>query len=83
VINYQMAIADLTSSTANAFGPLDYLPDAWLPDGRLVADHVCAYSGFGGGPCDARLDGTYFFSADGTSHTLFFKLTHGAVVGYV
>jgi len=83
VINYQMAIADLTSSSASAFGPLDFLPDTWLPDGRVVADHQCAYAGFGGGPCDASQDGTYFFSSDGTSHVLFYKLTHGAVVGYV
>jgi hypothetical protein len=83
VINYQMAIADLTSPSARAFGPLDYVPDAWLPDGRVVADHRCVYSGFGGGPCDTNLDGTYFFSADGSSHSLFYKLTHGAVVGYL
>jgi len=83
VINYQMAVADLTSSGAGAFGPIDYLPDVWLPDGRVVATHVCAYVDWGGGPCNASLDGTYFFSADGSSRTLFFKLTHGAVVGYV
>lgn len=80
VLNYQIAIADLTSSTANAFGPLDYLPDTWLPDGRVVADHRCAYSGWGGGPCDMSLDGTYIFSPDGTSHSLFYKLVSGAVV---
>ena len=83
VINYQMAVADLTSSGAGAFGPIDYLPDVWLPDGRVVATHVCAYVDWGGGPCNASLDGTYFFSADGSSRTLFFKLTQGAVVGYV
>lgn len=83
VSNYQMAVADRTSSNAKAFGPLDYLPDAWLPDGRVVADHTCFYSGWGGGPCNASLDGTYIFSADGTSHTLFLKLTSGGVVGYV
>ncbi len=84
VINYQIAVADLTSSSATAFGPLDFVPDAWLPDGRLIADHRCAYSGWGGGPCDASLDGTYFFSADGSTHSLFYKLAAGAnVVGYV
>ena len=84
VINYQMAIADLTSSSAHAFGPLDYLPVAWLPDGGVVAEHQCAYSGWGGGPCDANLDGTYIFSADGATHSLFFKLAVGVVVvGYV
>ncbi len=83
VINYQMAVADLTSPTAGAFGPIDYLPDAWLPDGRVVATHACAYVDWGGGPCNASLDGTYFFSPDGSSRTLFFKLTHGAVVGYL
>ncbi len=83
VINYQMAVADLTASSAAAFGPLDYLPDAWLPDGRVIATHVCAYAGWGGGPCSSSLDATYFFTADGSSHTLFFKLTHGAIVGWV
>jgi len=83
VLNYQIAISDLTSSIASAFGPLDYLPDAWLPDGRVVADHKCAYSVWGGGPCDASLDGTYIFSPDGSSHTLFYKLASGAVVAYV
>ena len=84
VINYQMAIANVTSSSAQAFGPLDFVPKVFLPDGRVVAEHRCAYSGWGGGPCDASLDGTYFFSADGTTHTLFFKLLGGAVVvGYV
>jgi hypothetical protein len=83
LINYQMAVADLTSSSAKSFGPLDYLPDAWLPDGRVIAHHTCGPFE-GGGPCNANLDGTYFFSADGTSHTLFFKLTPGVgVVGYV
>lgn len=84
VINYQMAMADLTSSSAHAFGSLDYLPNAWLPDGRVVAEHQCAYSGWGGGPCDAKIDGTYIFSANGATHSLFFKLAAGAVVvGYV
>jgi len=84
VINYQIAMADLTSSSAQAFGPLDYLPDAWLPDGRVVADHRCALVDWGGGPCNAGLDGTYFVSADGTSQSLFFKLVGSAfVVGYV
>jgi hypothetical protein len=84
VINYQTAMADLTSASAYAFGPLDYLPNAWLPDGRVVAEHQCAYSGWGGGPCDARRDGTYIFSANGSTHSLFYKLAPGAsVVGYV
>ena len=83
VINYQMVVADSTSSSGKAFGPLDYLPDTWLLDGRVVANHVCAGGGFGGGPCNAGLDGAYFFSPDGTSHTPFFKLTRGTVVGYV
>ena len=84
VINYQVAVAGLTASSAQPFGPLDFVPDAWLPDGRLVADHLCISSDFGGGPCDASLDGTYIFAADGASHTLFFKLKNGSrVVGYV
>jgi hypothetical protein len=84
VINYQMAVADLTSANASAFGPIDYLPDTWLPDGRVVATHQCVISDWGGGPCNTSLDGTYFFSPDGTSHALFFKLASGVrVVGYV
>jgi hypothetical protein len=84
VINYQIAMADLTSSSAHAFGPLDYVPDAWLPDGRVIADHRCAYVDWGGGPCNASLDGTYFLSTDGASQSLFFKLVGTAfVVGYV
>jgi len=84
VINYQMAIANVTSSSAQAFGPLDFVPRAFLPDGRVIAEHRCALVDWGGGPCDASLDGTYFFSRDGTTHTLFFKLVGGAfVVGYV
>ena len=84
VLNYQMAIADLTAANAHPFGPLDYLPNFWLPDGRVVAEHQCAYSGWGGGPCDATLDGTYIFSANGATHSLFFKLATGAVVvGYM
>jgi hypothetical protein len=82
VINYQMVVATLTSSSTAAFGSLDYLPDAWLPDGRLVATHQCVISQWGGGPCNSGLDGTYFFSADGSTRTLFFKLANGsAVVG--
>ena len=83
VISYQMAVADLNGSAAAAFGPLDYVPDTWLPDGRLVADHWCVISEWGGGPCNTGLDGTYIFSADGKSHTLFYKLKSGLVVGYV
>ena len=84
MINYQIAVAGMTSLSAQPFGPLDFVPVAWLPDGRLVADHACVMSGFGGGPCDASLDGTYIFAADGTSHALFFKLKNGSrVVGYV
>lgn len=52
VINYEMAVADLTASTATSIGPMDYVPDTWLPDGRVIADHMCVYSGFGGGPCN-------------------------------
>jgi hypothetical protein len=66
------------------FGPIDYVPDTWLPDGRVVADHQCWPSETDGGPCNASLDGTYIFSADGSSHSLFFKLANGAsVVDYV
>jgi hypothetical protein len=82
-VNYQMAVAGLTSSTASAFGPLDYIPDTWLPDGRLVADHWCWPSDIGGGPCNTALDGTYIFSADGSTRTFFYKLKAGQVVNYI
>ena len=83
LVNYQMAVADLTASSATAFGPLDFLPDTWLPDGRVVADHECEQFP-DAGPCDATLNGTYIFSADGKSHSLFYKLKQGsAVVGYI
>jgi hypothetical protein len=82
--NYQMAVADLTASSAHALGPLDYVPDTWLPDGRVVADHECLPAEWGAGPCDTNLDGTYIFSADGSTHFLFHKLVGGAyVVGYL
>jgi hypothetical protein len=83
VINYQMAVAGLTESAATAFGQLDFVADTWLPDGRLVADHMCVPSEWGGGACNSALDGTYIFSADGSTHTLFYKLKTGSVVGYV
>ena len=84
VINYQMAVAALSSTAGVAFGSIDYAPDAWLPDGRVVAEHVCVPAYFGGGACDQGLDGTYLVSADGTSRTLFYKLAEGSyVVAYV
>jgi hypothetical protein len=82
-ISYQIAMADLTSQTAHAFGPLDYVPDVWLPDGRVVADHRCVPVEWNGGSCNSSLDGTYILSADGTSSTLFYKLTRGIVAAYV
>jgi hypothetical protein len=84
VINYQMVVADLTSPSVAVFGLVDYLPDAWLPDGRVIATHQCVISEWGGGPCSGSLDGTYFFSADGSSRTLFFKLASGTrIVGVI
>jgi hypothetical protein len=83
LISYQIAMADLTSQAAHAFGPLDYVPDVWLPDGRVVADHRCVPVEWNGGSCNASLDGTYILSADGTSSTLFYKLTRGLVAAYV
>jgi hypothetical protein len=84
VVNYQMATADLSGSSASDFGPLDFVPDTWLPDGRVVAYHQCLNVPYwGGGPCNTNLDGTYFFSSDGTSHTLFYKAVRGDVVGWV
>ena len=82
-VNYQMAVAGLTESTATPFGAVDFVPDTWLPDGRLVADHLCWPADMGGGSCNASLDGTYVFSADGRVRTLFYKLSNAGVVGYV
>jgi hypothetical protein len=84
LINYQTVTANLSGSSVGAFGPADFYPDTWLPDGRLVGDHLCwSYQG-NGGPCTQSLDGTYFISADGAARTLFFKLAQGAsVVGFV
>jgi len=84
LVNYQMATADLSGSSAATFGPADFYPDASLPDGRVVADHLCWSFQGNGGPCTASLDGTYLISADGKSKTLFFKLPTGVVVvGYL
>ena len=83
VLNYQMAEADLSASSLASFGPLDYNPAAWLPDGRVVAEHQCVYIDWGAGPCSASLDGTYVFSADGKSRTLFYRLKSGWVVGSI
>jgi hypothetical protein len=83
ILNYQIAVADLSATSTAAFGPLDYVPDTWLPDGRLVAHHECVYADWGAGPCNANLDGTYLFSADGSSRTLFYKLASSWVVGSI
>ncbi|HET7420072.1 MAG TPA: hypothetical protein VFL27_06795 [Candidatus Dormibacteraeota bacterium] len=80
LVNYEIVAAELTSTTVGVFGPVDFLPDAWLPDGRLVADHYCWTFQQNGGPCDQSLDGTYFLSADGHSLTLFYKLAQGSSV---
>jgi hypothetical protein len=83
LVNYQMAVAGLTETTANPFGAVDYVPDTWLRDGRLVADHQCWPADSGGGTCNAALDGTYIFSADGSTHSLFYKLKSGMVVSSI
>jgi hypothetical protein len=80
LVNYQMAAGDLSASTVAVFGPADFFPDAWLPDGRLVADHLCWTFQQNGGPCDQSLDGTYVVSADGQTRTLFYKLAPGSAV---
>lgn len=80
LVNYQIVAADIGSTSASVFGPADFLPDARLSDGRLVADHLCWSFQQNGGPCDQSLDGTYFISADGQSHTLFYKLAQGSSV---
>jgi hypothetical protein len=84
-LSYQMVVSNLTATNATRFGPGDYLDDAWLPDGRVVATHLCAGAAFGGaGSCSSSTDGTYIFSANGASHSLFFKLAVGVqIVGYV
>ena len=80
-VNFQMVVAGLTDSAAVPFGPIDYIPDTWLPDGRLVADHWCYFDSHGA--CNSALDGTYIFSADGSTHTLFYRLKTGTVVNYI
>jgi len=83
-INFQMAVAALTASSATTFGNLDFWPDTWLPDGRVVADHFCWTMQGNGGACDQSLDGTYIYSADGLTRTLFYKLAGGSsVVAYL
>jgi hypothetical protein len=80
LINYQMVAADLSASGVTVFGVSDFLPDTWLPDGRLIADHLCWTFQENGGPCDQSLDGTYIVSADGHTRTLFYKLAPGSSV---
>ena len=84
LVNYQMVSASLGATSGSAYGPIDFFPDVWLPDGRVVADHLCWTFQQNSGPCTVSLNGTYFISADGKSKTLFFKLPSGVtVVGYV
>ena len=80
LVNYQIVAGALSGTSAAVFGPADFYPDVWLPDGRIVADHLCWTFQQDGGPCNAALDGTYFLSADGKTQTLFFKLSQGASV---
>jgi hypothetical protein len=84
LVNFQMAAGDVTGTSVAPFGPSDFYPDTWLPDGRVVADHLCWTFQQNGGPCNQNLDATYFISADGKSRTLFYKLGQSAaIVGYV
>ena len=79
VVNYQMAAADFTATKATTFGAIDFYPEAYLPDGRVVASHQCWSDS-----CSQSLDGTYVFSADGKSRSLFYKLALGVgVVAYL
>ncbi len=79
VVNYQMAAADLTAASAATFGPIDFFPETYLPDGRVVVDHQCWTNS-----CSQSLDGTYIVTADGKSRSLFYKLASGVVVvGFV
>jgi hypothetical protein len=75
---YQMKTARLTSPVLSDFGPPGYVPEAWLPDGRLVARQMCLVADNSPTACDASSVGkTYIFSADGRSSTFFFKLGQG------
>ena len=48
------------------------------------ADHFCWTMQGNGGRCDQSLDGTYIYSADGLTRTLFYKLAGGSsVVAYL
>lgn len=79
--SFRMATVALSAATSAPFGPPSFWPDAWLPDGRVVATHACAdMLGASNADCDPSQRGTYIFSADGTSSTLFFNLSPGAVV---
>ena len=76
---YQMKTARLTSPVLSDFGPPGYVPDAWLPDGRLVARQMCLVADTSPTTCDASSVGkTDIFSADGRSSIFFFKLGQGA-----
>lgn len=84
MVNYQIVTGDLRSSAVGVFGPIDFYPDTWLPDGRLVADHLCWTLTGNSAPCDQSLDGAYFLSPDGQTRSLFYKLApSSSVVGYL
>ena len=85
-VNYSMAVVDISGDSWRPFGPIDFAPDFWLPDGRVVADHQCvvAQDSISKGACDPKVDGTYIIAADGGSSAFFYKLMDtDSVVGYL
>ncbi len=80
LVNYQMVTAAISGTTVTPYGLADFYPGGWLPDGRVVAKHLCYTFQQNSGPCDKSLDGTYFVSADGASRTLFYKLLENSDV---
>lgn len=83
---YQIGVAALAATSLTAFGPAGYFPEAWLPDGRLIAEQSCLFAyGPSPLPCESSpANGTrVLFSADGSSSTPFYKLSVSSRVGGV
>jgi hypothetical protein len=81
---YQIKAAQIKSLVLADFGPPGYVPEAWLPDGRLVAREMCLVASDSPTACDASNDGkTYVFAADGSRSTFFFRLGQGVRIADV
>jgi hypothetical protein len=81
---YQMRTVQLASPVLSDLGPPGYVPEAWLPDGRLVARQMCLVADSSPTACDPSNDGkTYIFTADGSSSTFFFRLGQGVRIADV